>query len=155
MATHDDTTVDHILQAVAEGIAIAEFPTTVAAAGAARQHGIATIMGAPNVVRGGSHSGNVAAVELAKRGLLDALSSDYVPASLLHAAWLLTGEAGFSLPDAVATVTAHPAAMAGLHDRGEIEPQRRADFIRVRPVANGAGPCPVVCGVWRAGMQIL
>jgi alpha-D-ribose 1-methylphosphonate 5-triphosphate diphosphatase len=155
MATHDDTTVDHVLQAVSEGIAIAEFPTTVAAADAARTHGIATIMGAPNVVRGGSHSGNVAAVELAQRGLLDALSSDYVPASLLHAAWLLTGEAGFSLPDAIATVTANPAAMAGLHDRGEIAPGQRADFIRVRPVVSAAGTCPVVRGVWRSGTQIL
>ena len=112
-------------------------------------------MGAPNVVRGGSHSGNVAAVDLAKLGLLDALSSDYVPASLLHAAWLLTGEAGFSLPEAVAVVTAKPAAMVGLDDRGRIAAGLRADFIRVRPPDNSHGHCPVVSAVWRAGDRVV
>ena len=155
LATHDDTTEEHIHEAVADGVAISEFPTTVAAARTARAHGLATIMGAPNVVRGGSHSGNVAAVDLAKLGLLDALSSDYVPASLLHAAWLLTGEAGFSLPDAVSTVTARPAAMVGLDDRGRIAPGLRADFIRVRPPDDSHGHCPVVCAAWRTGERVV
>ncbi|HEX8988322.1 MAG TPA: alpha-D-ribose 1-methylphosphonate 5-triphosphate diphosphatase, partial [Rhodocyclaceae bacterium] len=155
LATHDDTTEAHVHEAVAEGVAISEFPTTVAAARAAREHGLATIMGAPNVVRGGSHSGNVAAVDLAKLGLLDALSSDYVPASLLHAAWRLTEEADFSLPQAVSTVTATPAAMVGLHDRGRIAPGLRADFIRVRPPDDLHGQCPVVCAAWREGVRVV
>lgn len=156
LATHDDTTEDHVHQAVSDGVAISEFPTTVAAASAARGHGMATIMGAPNVVRGGSHSGNVAAVELAKLGLLDALSSDYVPASLLHAAWLLTGEAGFPLPRAVASVTATPAAMVGLGDRGRVAPGLRADFIRVRlPEGDAGRHCPIVCAAWRCGQRIV
>lgn len=155
LATHDDTTEDHVHEAVAEGVGISEFPTTIAAARTANAHGMKTIMGAPNVVRGGSHSGNVAAVDLAKLGLLDVLSSDYVPASLLHAAWLLTEEAGFSLPQAIATVSATPAAMVGLHDRGRIAPGLRADLIRVHVPEGGHGHrCPVVCVAWRRGERM-
>lgn len=132
VASHDDTTAAHVDEAVADGVSISEFPTTVEAARAARGKGISIMMGAPNVVRGGSHSGNVAAAELARHDLLDALSSDYVPASLLHAAFLLRDQAGWSLPQAVATVTKNPARMANLDDRGEIAPGLRADLVRVR-----------------------
>jgi len=132
LASHDDTTAEHVREAQAEGVTISEFPTRVEAARAARQHGIGIIMGAPNVVRGGSHSGNVAATELAQHDLLDALSSDYVPASLLFAAFLLRDQVGWSLPKAVATVTRNPARMANLNDRGEIAPGLRADLVRVR-----------------------
>ena len=83
LASHDDATADHVDEAVELGIAVAEFPTTVEAARASHQAGIKVMMGGPNIVRGGSHSGNVAAEELAREGLLDILSSDYVPASLL------------------------------------------------------------------------
>ena len=89
LASHDDTRPEHVEQAHGEGVAISEFPTRVEAARCAREKGMAIVMGAPNVVRGGSHSGNVAAVDLARRGLLDSLSSDYVPASLLMAAFRL------------------------------------------------------------------
>ena len=149
LATHDDTTEAHVHEGVAEGITISEFPTTIAAARAAHEHGLSIIMGAPNMVRGGSHSGNVSAAELAQAGLLDVLSSDYVPASLLHAAFLLQ-QSGFSLSQAVATVSRNPALMVGLTDRGEIAPQRRADFIRVRMFDT----IPVVLETWKAGRQI-
>jgi len=149
LATHDDTTVEHVAEGVDDGVTISEFPTTVAAARAAREQGLGIIMGAPNMVRGGSHSGNVSAAELARLDLLDVLSSDYVPASLLHAAFLLQNE-GFGLPKAVATVTRNPARMIGLHDRGEIAVGLRADYMRVRVVSG----IPVVMGVWKAGSRI-
>lgn len=149
LATHDDTTVAHVEEGVDDGVSISEFPTTIAAARAARERGLGIVMGAPNMVRGGSHSGNVSAAQLAQADLLDALSSDYVPASLLHAAFLLQHQ-GFSLPNAVATVSRNPALMVGLLDRGEIAPELRADFLRVRAVHD----IPIVLEVWKAGRQI-
>src|ERR1700692_3685184 len=122
LASHDDTSAEHVLEAVNDGIVLAEFPTTLPAAQAAKDHGIATIMGAPNIVRGGSHSGNVSALELAKADLLDILSSDYVPSSLLTAAFELVEKAGWTLPRAMASVSAEPARTVGLHDRGAIAP---------------------------------
>lgn len=151
LASHDDTQTEHVVQAHEEGAAISEFPTRVAAAQAARERGMATVMGAPNVVRGGSHSGNVAAVELARLGLLDALSSDYVPASLLLAAFRLTEDAGFSIPQAIATVSLNPARAASLQDRGAIAPGLRADLVQVRLV----GRQPVVRAVWREGRRVV
>ncbi|WP_206951789.1 alpha-D-ribose 1-methylphosphonate 5-triphosphate diphosphatase [Trinickia acidisoli] len=132
VASHDDTLVEHVEEAVRDGIQISEFPTTMAAARAARAHGLATVMGAPNVVRGGSHSGNVSALELANEGLLDVLSSDYVPSSLMMAVFQLVRDAGWSLPRAIATVSSAPAQAAGLEDRGAIEVGLRADIVRVR-----------------------
>lgn len=140
VASHDDTLVEHIDEAVRDGIAISEFPTTIAAATAARQHGLATVMGAPNVVRGGSHSGNVCALTLAKAGLLDILSSDYVPSSLMMASFELVRAAGWSLPQAVATVSSAPAKAVGFDDRGAIEVGLRADMVRVG--RSGALPVP-------------
>jgi alpha-D-ribose 1-methylphosphonate 5-triphosphate diphosphatase len=151
LASHDDTVPEHVEQAHGEGVAISEFPTKVEAAQAARARGMAIVMGAPNIVRGGSHSGNVAAIDLARRGLLDALSSDYVPASLLMAAFRLTMDAGLSLPQALATVSLNPARAAGLTDRGEIAPGLRADLVQVRLV----GDQPVVRAVWREGRRVV
>ncbi|UEM03945.1 alpha-D-ribose 1-methylphosphonate 5-triphosphate diphosphatase [Skermanella rosea] len=151
LASHDDTTEDHVAEAVAAGITISEFPTTLQAARAARQSGMRVIMGAPNLVRGGSHSGNASAAELAGQGLLDGLSSDYVPSSLLHAAFLLHGVVGIPLHRAIATVTANMADMLGLPDRGVIEPGRRADLVRVRL----DGDLPVVLTVWREGRRVV
>lgn len=147
LASHDDTTEAHVDEALADGIVISEFPTTMVAARKARKGGMTTIAGAPNVVRGESHSGNIAASELATAGLLDALSSDYVPTSLLQAAFLLNERVGIALPAAIATVSANPAAMIGLEDRGEISPGRRADLLRVS-LHDGT---PVVRRVWREG----
>ena len=150
LASHDDTTPRHVEEAVEAGVVIAEFPTTVDAARAARSYGLAVVAGAPNLVLGGSHSGNVSAADLVGHGLLDILSSDYVPASALHAAFLLHGRHGLSLPEAIATVTASPAQRAALTDRGEISPSKRADLVRVRLVDE----LPIVRGVWRAGRRI-
>lgn len=156
LASHDDTTPAHVEEARALGAMICEFPTTVAAAQAAREAGMATIAGAPNVVRGGSHSGNVAAAELARLDLLDALSSDYVPASLLCAAFRLVDEAGWSLPRAIASVTRAPARAAGLADRGEIAPGQRADLVQVRLLEGpGTARHPVVVAAWREGRRIV
>jgi alpha-D-ribose 1-methylphosphonate 5-triphosphate diphosphatase len=150
LASHDDTLPEHVEEAEREGVAISEFPTRVEAARAAREKGMTIVMGAPNVVRRGSHSGNVAATELARRGLLDALSSDYVPSSLMMAAFRLTRDADFSLPQALATVSRNPAAAVGLADRGEIGLGLRADLARVRC----AGDEPVVRAVWREGRRV-
>lgn len=149
LASHDDATVEHVEEALGFGIRFAEFPTTVDAARAAHASGMKVLMGAPNLVRGGSHSGNVSAAELAANGALDVLSSDYVPVSLLHGAFLLT-EHGFTLPDAVATVTANPAEVTGLDDRGVVDAGKRADLIRVA-VVDGL---PVVRAVWREGQRV-
>lgn len=149
LAAHDDTTSDHVLEGVRDGVCISEFPTTLQAARSAREHGLAIVMGAPNRVRGGSHSGNVSASELARHGLLDMLSSDYVPSSLLHGAFLLQQD-GYTLPQAIAAVSRTPARQIGLHDRGEIATGLRADFLRVRCIDE----VPVVLGVWKQGRQI-
>lgn len=147
LASHDDTELAHVEQAGLEGVAISEFPTTVAAARAARAAGLSIVMGGPNLVKGGSHSGNVAAAELAQLDLLDIFSSDYVPASLLQSAFLLRDTAGWSLPKAVNTVTRNPARAIGLDDRGELAPGLRADLIRVRL----SGDMPIVRGAWHKG----
>ncbi|MGI9486904.1 MAG: alpha-D-ribose 1-methylphosphonate 5-triphosphate diphosphatase [Geminicoccaceae bacterium] len=150
LASHDDTTVAHIEEAAGAGMTISEFPTTSEAASAARDHGMWVIMGAPNVIIGGSHSGNVAALDLARSGHLDALSSDYVPVSLLHAVFLLVDQAGLSLHEATAKVSRNPATMGGFDDRGEITPGKRADLVRVRLV----GDTPSVMAVWRQGERV-
>jgi alpha-D-ribose 1-methylphosphonate 5-triphosphate diphosphatase len=151
LASHDDTTLEEVAQSAAEGVAIAEFPTTIEAAEASRAAGMATVMGAPNVVRGGSHSGNAAAADLAAAGALDILSSDYVPASLLVAAFQLSEvPAVGGLPGAIRLVSRNVAAATGLTDRGEIAVGKRADLVQVR-VARGQ---PVVRHVWRAGERV-
>lgn len=151
MASHDDTTLLHVEEAVADGVAISEFPTTLEAAAAAHDAGLAILMGAPNVVRGKSHSGNISATDLVRAGLLDILSSDYVPFALLQAAFVLPQRVdGLALPEALATVTRNPARAAGLDDRGEIAVGKRADLVRVRVV----GGLPIVRAVWRQGERV-
>jgi alpha-D-ribose 1-methylphosphonate 5-triphosphate diphosphatase len=150
LVSHDDATVAHVEEAAKVGTAIAEFPTTLEAAHAARAYGLAILAGAPNLVCGRSHSGNVAVADLARHDRLDILSSDYVPASLLHGAVLLHTALEWSVPAAVATVTATPAARVGLDDRGEIAPGRRADLVRVRLVDG----LPFVRAVWRLGERV-
>jgi alpha-D-ribose 1-methylphosphonate 5-triphosphate diphosphatase len=153
VASHDDARPAHIEEAAALGCVMSEFPTTLEAARAARSHGLAVLMGAPNLIRGGSHSGNIAAAELARAGLLDILSSDYIPASLLMGAFRLADPRqgfGIPLPAALATVTARPAAAAGLEDRGRLAPGLRADLVRVRLIDGR----PVVRGVWVAGERV-
>lgn len=151
VASHDDATAAHVGEAIDLGIALAEFPTTVEAARASHGAGLRVLMGAPNIVRGGSHSGNVSAADLLGRGLLDVLSSDYVPFSLLQSAFALVEAGTLGLPAAMRLVAANPAAVAGLDDRGEIAPGRRADLVRVR---TAPGQPPLVAGVWREGRRV-
>ncbi|MGD9861861.1 MAG: alpha-D-ribose 1-methylphosphonate 5-triphosphate diphosphatase [Pseudodonghicola sp.] len=149
LASHDDTTDAQVAVSSAYGIRLAEFPTTVEAARACRAHGIAVMMGAPNLVRGGSHSGNVAAAELAELDLLDIMSSDYVPAALLLAAVRL-GLIWDDMARGISTVTSAPAAAVGLTDRGRLEPGKRADLIRFRL----RGDVPGLVSVWARGNRV-
>jgi alpha-D-ribose 1-methylphosphonate 5-triphosphate diphosphatase len=151
VASHDDTDVAHVDEAVAVGARISEFPTTLAAAQAARAHGLHIVAGASNLVRGGSHAGNVAAITLAEAGCLDILSSDYMPTSLLQGAFILHEQAGWTLPEAVATVTSTPADVLGFNDRGRLGEGLRADLLRVRMHRTQ----PVVRSAWVAGEQKL
>ncbi len=150
LASHDDRSAQEVADNFADGIRISEFPVTLEAARAARACGMDVIAGAPNIVRGGSHSGNVPAAELIAAGAVDALASDYVPASLVEAAFRCAEQGLTSLPRAIALVTARPAQIAGLHDRGRIAPGLRADLVRLRRFEN----LPVVREVWRAGSRI-
>ncbi len=150
LASHDDRTEQEVADNHALGIRISEFPVTLEAARAARARGMQTIAGAPNIVRGGSHSGNVSAAELVREDTVDAFASDYVPASLVEAAFLCGEQTGISLPQAIGLVTDRPAAMAGLADRGRLSPGLRADLVRVRV----HGGMPVVLETWRAGKRV-
>ncbi len=161
IAAHDDATQEHVDESAALGVRISEFPTTLDAARAARAAGQLVVMGAPNIVRGGSHSGNVAAAELLRHGLLDILSSDYVPASPLQAIFALAAAGEITLSQGAALVAGNPARAIGLDDRGLIEAGRRADLVRVHPHEVGAdahhpvgSPVPVVRAVWREGRRV-
>lgn len=150
LASHDDRTEEEIAENIADGITISEFPVTMLAAQAAKKAGMDVIAGAPNIVRGGSHSGNVKVADLVAERAVDALASDYVPVSLVEAAFRCAAE-GVDLPRAIGMVSAEPARMAGLADRGTIAPGMRADLVRVR-VHDGH---PVVRQVWRAGERVI
>ncbi|MDB5402736.1 MAG: PhnM protein [Rhodopila sp.] len=151
LASHDDRTEEEINENAADGIGISEFPVTMEAATAAKRAGMQVIAGAPNIVRGGSHSGNVNAVDLLRAGAVDAFASDYVPPSLVEAAFQCAREEGISLPAAVAMISDHPAQMSGLPDRGRLETGLRADLVRVRL----HGTLPIVRQVWRAGERVI
>ncbi|MDR3537403.1 MAG: alpha-D-ribose 1-methylphosphonate 5-triphosphate diphosphatase [Acetobacteraceae bacterium] len=151
LASHDDRTAAEIAENAADGIRISEFPVTMEAATAAKAAGMQVIAGAPNIVRGGSHSGNVAAADLVRAGAVDAYASDYVPPSLVEAAFQTAREAGIGLPAAVAMVTETPAGMAGLSDRGRLTAGWRADVVRVRLHET----LPIVRQVWRAGERVI
>ncbi|WP_377293207.1 alpha-D-ribose 1-methylphosphonate 5-triphosphate diphosphatase [Rhizobium sp. SG2393] len=151
IASHDDATLAHVEESLAHGVRLAEFPTSLEAARASHEAGLSVLMGAPNIVRGKSHSGNIAAKDLAAAGVLDVLSSDYVPFSLIHAPFLLADEIeAISLPQALAMVSATPARAVGLDDRGRIAEGLRADLVRVRRPSG----VPVVRSVWREGRRV-
>lgn len=151
MASHDDATIDHVAEASEYGMVISEFPTTKTAAHSAREKGMKVLMGAPNVVRGESHSGNVSALDLAELGRVDILSSDYFPASILHGAFVMHREVqDITISQAINTVTANPARAANLNDRGEISPGKRADLVRVKLIDD----MPLVRQVWREGDRV-
>ena len=151
IASHDDATLAHVEESLGYGTRLAEFPTSLDAAKASHGAGMSVLMGAPNIVRGKSHSGNIAARDLAAIGVLDVLSSDYVPFSLMHAPFILAEEnEAISLPAAIAMVSATPARTVGLDDRGRIATGLRADLVRVRRPAG----VPVVRSVWRQGRRV-
>ncbi len=150
LASHDDTTESDIQTSSMEGIEIAEFPTSLDAARGAKEKRIKVIMGAPNAIRGESHSGNISAELLAEKHLLDGLSSDYVPASLLHSAFHLAERLDIPLHKTVAMVSSNIAEMVNLADRGELLPGKRADLLQVSPIDN----LPILRKVWRQGMQV-
>ncbi len=149
LASHDDTEPAHVVRSAEHGAHFAEFPTTVEAARACTDHGIMVMMGAPNLIRGGSHSGNVAARDLAEADLLDIVSSDYVPSSLLSAA-LMLGDLWGDVSRGIATVTKAPADAVGLSDRGRIGLGARADVVRVTRI----GAAGVLRGVWVQGQRV-
>ncbi len=150
IASHDDRTAEEVRRNAADGIRIAEFPVTLEAAQEARKLGMSTVAGAPNVVRGGSHSGNVAVRDLVAAGLVDVLASDYVPHALLEAAFALTRMGLIKLPEAVQMVSLAPARMLGLEDRGALQIGMRGDLLRVRDFDNH----PLLRAVWKAGERI-
>jgi alpha-D-ribose 1-methylphosphonate 5-triphosphate diphosphatase len=161
LATHDDATPGHVTESVELGVRISEFPTTVLAASAAEKHGQRIVMGAPNIVRGGSQSGNVAAAELLGLGLLHILSSDYVPASPLQAVFQLAADGAIGLADGAMLISGNPARAVGLDDRGQIAAGKRADLVRVRShdlPATERHPhgrrVPVVRSVYRQGARV-
>lgn len=149
-ASHDDATLEHVEEAIAYGVRLAEFPTSHAAARASHQAGMSVLMGAPNIVRGKSHSGNITAKDLADHGILDVLSSDYVPFSLVCAPFVLA-DAGMPLEKAIAMVTSTPARTVGLDDRGRLAPGLRADIARI----DRKQGVPVVRSVWREGQRVI
>jgi alpha-D-ribose 1-methylphosphonate 5-triphosphate diphosphatase len=143
---HDPSSADEIDELVSRGGAVAEFPTTATAARAARERGLPVVMGAPNVLRGGSHNGNASGRDLVAAGLVTALASDYLPSGLLAAAFALATDAVVDLPAAIRLVTAGAAEVAALPDRGSLAPGLRADLALI-----AAGPrWPVVRSVLRA-----
>lgn len=131
MGSHDDQTAETRAAWRGRGVQIAEFPETLEAAEAAHQEGDGVIMGAPNVVRGGSHNGNLSAVDLVAMGYCDALASDYHYPSPRRAAFMLADAGVVSLAKAWAIISAGPAALLGLTDRGALTPGKRADFVVV------------------------
>lgn len=151
VASHDDATTAHVEEAIGHGVKLAEFPTSLEAAKASHGAGMSVLMGAPNIVRGQSHSGNIAARDLAELGVLDVLSSDYVPFSLLYAPFLIADQVeSIDLPEALRMVTATPARTVGLKDRGRIATGLRADLVRVHREQG----VPVVRSVWRQGKRV-
>ncbi len=149
ISSHDDDTLEKVDLVASMGATISEFPVTLEAAEEARRRSMHIIMGGPNALRGGSHSGNISAREAIEAGVVDALASDYHPATLVHAAFSLAASGILSLPAAVALVSAGPAVALGLDDRGWIAENLNADLALVED-----GPRPRVRATIRAGVPI-
>lgn len=149
IASHDDDTSAKIDLMAELQVTISEFPVTLEAAQEARQRGLAVAMGAPNVLRGLSHSGNLSAIEAIQAGVVDMLAADYAPAALLQAAFVLVQKDILPLHEAAKLLSQNAAQALGLHDRGRIEPGLSADLVLVE--ANGR---PRVRGTIRRGTPI-
>lgn len=149
IASHDDDTAAKVDLVASLGAGLAEFPVTLEAATEARRRGMHVAMGAPNALRGGSHSGNLSAREAVAAGVVDCLAADYHPGTLVQAAFGLARDGVASLPAAVALVTSGPAAALGLADAGRITTGARADLALVED-----GPRPRVRATVRGGTPI-
>jgi len=145
MLSHDDATLEDRDHYRAHGATICEFPMAEAVAAHARAAGEHVVMGAPNVVRGGSHLGWASAAPLAERGIVTVLASDYVWPAMLEAAFVMVARGVLDLPAAWALVSENPARACGLADRGRLAPGLRGDVVVVDPVV----PAPVA--VFAAG----
>ena len=126
--SHDDDTEEKVNTLKNLGVTFSEFPLNVAVAKYAKSIGISTGMGAPNVVRGGSQSGNIAAKELVKEGVCDYLCSDYHPSSMLLSPYRLKEDIQLDLADGFSMISTTPAKLANLQDRGEIKQDMLADI---------------------------
>jgi alpha-D-ribose 1-methylphosphonate 5-triphosphate diphosphatase len=151
IATHDDDSPQKVDFGWGLGARVAEFPVTVEAARRQRELGMPIMVGAPNIVRGGSQSGNLDARELIRLGLVDVICADYHAASLLPSAFMLADEGLMDLPTAVRMLSFNPARAVGLTDRGAIVPGLSADLVLARIDAAGF---PSVEQAFRAGRQV-
>jgi alpha-D-ribose 1-methylphosphonate 5-triphosphate diphosphatase len=151
MASHDDDSEIRIDWCAREGIAMSEFPVNLQTAGAARDRGIPSCLGAPNLVRGGSQAGNLSVRQALEHGYGDILCSDYLPLSLLHAVFLVDALGLRSLPQAVAMATLAPATATGIHEvTGSIEIGKRADLLLVERRHNH----PDILRTWVKGREV-
>ena len=151
LASHDDATVDHVSEAIAEGVILAEFPTTIDAAQEAHSNGLLVLMGAPNVVLGGSHSGNVSAMELVELDLVDIISSDYVPRSLLQSVFIISQQTNKPLYEVIKLITSNSAKAINLDDEiGSLAIGKKADFITV----HDDGIVPRILEVFKNGQRV-
>lgn len=149
VASHDDDTTDKVDLMTDLGVTISEFPVTLEAAETARRRGMAVAMGAPNVLRGLSHAGNLSAIAAIQAGAVDILAADYSPAALLQAVFVLAEQGSLPLHEAVKLIAQGPAAALGLHDRGRIEVGLSADIALVERAGR-----PRVRGTIRRGLPI-
>ncbi len=151
LASHDDATADHVQEAISEGVVLAEFPTTLNAAREAHNNGLLVLMGAPNVVLGGSHSGNVSAIKLVELDLVDIISSDYVPRSLLQSAFIISQQANKPLYEVIKYITLNPAKAINLDKQiGSLEVGKKADFVTVQD----DGVVPKILEVFKSGQRV-
>jgi alpha-D-ribose 1-methylphosphonate 5-triphosphate diphosphatase len=151
LASHDDDRPEKIDVVKALGVTVSEFPINLETAQAARAAGLATLFGAPNILRGKSQSGSMRALDAVMKGVADCLCGDYSPAALLPAVMQLPNLAGIPLHEAIALVTRNPAHAVGLCDRGVIAAGKRADLLAVRNL----GGLPQAARVWSSGITVM
>jgi len=151
LASHDDDSPEKVAILKSLGAWISEFPINLKTAVAARENGLSTLFGAPNILRNASQSGNMKAIEAVQEQVADCLCSDYSPAALLPAVLYLAENGQLSLPQAFALVTRNPARATGLDDRGVIAPGKRADLIAIA----GTGLLAHANRVWSRGKEVL
>jgi len=151
LASHDDDSPEKVAVLKGLGARISEFPINLETAVAARESGLSTLFGAPNILRNASQSGNMKAIEAIREQVADCLCGDYSPAALLPAVLHLVDAGQLSLPEAFALVTRNPARAAGLEDRGVIAPGKRADLIAI----TGSGLLAQASHVWSQGREVL